>query len=89
MEAHQLRDWHNIIRTKAAFNPPAIASCVYFAAYTTAIDPPQKVSHPSANQAHHCLTSMIMETGVCMYVVCIRLPHPHDNREGPGISGWG
>jgi hypothetical protein len=49
---------------QAAFNPPAIISCVYSAACTV-FDLLQMDSHPnSTNQAHNCLTSVIVETGV-------------------------
>ena len=46
------------------FLSPVITSCVYSAAYTTALDPSLMDSHPSINQAHNCRSPVMVGTGV-------------------------
>ena len=36
----------------------------------TALDPPQMASHPSTNQAHNCLTSVIVGMGIMLSILC-------------------
>ena len=58
------------VRTVAALDPQDKTRFVYSAAYTTVFLPPQMGYHPSTNQSHNCLTSIIMVKGV--------LPLQHD-----------